>query len=273
MEVLLVSTKGKILHLSSIKTVFPSRLACRSDHGQACGRVETEVVPHIAQGHRALVGPSFREDTHRRIAGAVKGQHTNHVVGATLYFRCGQQNGLDLYFSESIDVTYNDFSYNNNWPVHLIESSYNFIDHNNASHGIRYGPGCSEGGCDSAGMLIEEHSNGNIITHNDLTVGGDGFFLRANNRHCSNNNYIAFNDGSWSLARNLDAEGREFLFDHSVDPLEDANLLELEPAATERMRAALHSHLAVGARPGTRATDVRIDPSIAERLRAMGYLQ
>ncbi len=84
---------------------------------------------------------------------------------------------------------------------------------------------------------------------------------------------ISVNDGSWSLARNLDEEGREFLFDRGVDPLEDANLLELEPAAAERMRAALDSHLAAGARPGTRATDVRIEPAIAERLRAMGYLQ
>ena len=84
---------------------------------------------------------------------------------------------------------------------------------------------------------------------------------------------ISVNDGSWSLARNLDEEGREFLFDRGVDPLEDANLLDLEPAAAERMRAVLDSHLATGARPGTRATDVRIEPGIAEALRAMGYLQ
>jgi arylsulfatase A-like enzyme len=84
---------------------------------------------------------------------------------------------------------------------------------------------------------------------------------------------ISVNDGSWSLARNLNEDGREFLFDRSVDPLEDANLLELEPAAAERMRAALDAHLAAGARPDTRATDVRIEPAIADRLRAMGYLQ
>jgi hypothetical protein len=39
------------------------------------------------------------------------------------------------------------------------------------------------------------------------------------------------------------------------------------------MRAALDAHLAAGARPDTRATDVRIEPAIADRLRAMGYLQ
>jgi arylsulfatase A-like enzyme len=81
------------------------------------------------------------------------------------------------------------------------------------------------------------------------------------------------NDGSWSMARNLDEGRREFLFDRELDPLEDANLVDLEQAAAERMRAVLDAHLSLEARGDTRATDVRIDPNIAERLRAMGYLQ
>ena len=39
------------------------------------------------------------------------------------------------------------------------------------------------------------------------------------------------------------------------------------------MRAVLDAHLSVEARAEARATNVRIDPNIAERLRAMGYLQ
>jgi len=84
---------------------------------------------------------------------------------------------------------------------------------------------------------------------------------------------VSVNDGSWSLARNLDEERREFLFERELDPLEDANLVDLEPAAAERMRAVLDAHLAAEARADTRAADVRIDPTIAERLRAVGYLQ
>jgi arylsulfatase A-like enzyme len=84
---------------------------------------------------------------------------------------------------------------------------------------------------------------------------------------------VSVNDGSWSLARNLDEERREFLFERELDPLEDANLVDLEPAAAERMRAVLDAHLAAEARADTRATDVRIDPKVAERLRAVGYLQ
>ena len=84
---------------------------------------------------------------------------------------------------------------------------------------------------------------------------------------------VSVNDGSWSLARNLDEGGREFLFERALDPQEDANLVDLEPAMAQRMRAVLDAHLAVKARADTRATDVRIDPKIAEALRAVGYLQ
>jgi arylsulfatase A-like enzyme len=84
---------------------------------------------------------------------------------------------------------------------------------------------------------------------------------------------VSVNDGVWSLARNLDDEGREFLFDRRVDPGEDANLIDLEPAAAARMRALLDAHLAAEPLPDTRATDVRIDPGIAQRLRQLGYLQ
>jgi len=84
---------------------------------------------------------------------------------------------------------------------------------------------------------------------------------------------VSVNDGSWSMARNLDESGREFLFDRALDPNEDANLVDLEPGAAERMRAVLDAHLAVEAREDTRASNVRIDPKIAEQLRAVGYFQ
>jgi arylsulfatase A-like enzyme len=81
------------------------------------------------------------------------------------------------------------------------------------------------------------------------------------------------NDGHWTYARNVELDDAEFLFDRSVDPGEQVNLIELEPAQAERMRARLDGHLASGAAEGVLEQDVRIDPAIAERLRAMGYLQ
>jgi arylsulfatase A-like enzyme len=96
----------------------------------------------------------------------------------------------------------------------------------------------------------------------------------------------ALSDGSWTYARNASppeedpeayegkaiAPGAEYLFDRSVDPGENVNLMELEAAEAERMRKRLDEHLAA---PGETVVEpgVRIDPSIADRLRALGYLR
>ena len=97
---------------------------------------------------------------------------------------------------------------------------------------------------------------------------------------------VAVNDGSWSYARNAtppegdptafearaEAPGAEFLFDRSVDPAENVNLIDHEPAHARRLRALLDAHLA-GQSAGVLDQGIRIDPAIAERLRAMGYLR
>jgi hypothetical protein len=68
------------------------------------------------------------------------------------------------------------------------------------------------------------------------------------------------------------APGSEFLFDRRVDPGENLNLLTPEPAEAGRMRDLFDRHLTKeGA--GVVERGVRIDPGIADRLRAMGYLR
>jgi parallel beta-helix repeat protein len=47
-------------------------------------------------------------------------------------------------------------------------------------------------------MLFEEYSHHNRIVGNSLRYGGDGLFIRANNRHGCNHNYVAKNDASFS---------------------------------------------------------------------------
>jgi arylsulfatase A-like enzyme len=84
---------------------------------------------------------------------------------------------------------------------------------------------------------------------------------------------VAVNDGSWTLVRDLEGDRQEHLFDLAVDPREDANLIELEPERAEQMRRLLDAHEQTEARPGVNRDGVRIDPAIAERLRAVGYLQ
>jgi choline-sulfatase len=96
----------------------------------------------------------------------------------------------------------------------------------------------------------------------------------------------AVSDGSWTYARNAKppeddpeayegkaiAPGAEYLFDRRVDPVENANLIGRERDEAERMRAMLDMHLEERD-GGVVEKGVRIDPSIAERLRAMGYLR
>jgi arylsulfatase A-like enzyme len=81
-------------------------------------------------------------------------------------------------------------------------------------------------------------------------------------------------DGHWTYARNSGPgdDRREYLFDRSVDPGENVNLIDREPAMAAQMRALLDAGAAA---PDTdvRRPEVRIEPSIAERLRAMGYIE
>jgi arylsulfatase A-like enzyme len=82
----------------------------------------------------------------------------------------------------------------------------------------------------------------------------------------------AVSDGRWTYARNLDGgTPTELLFDRRVDPGENVDLVAMEPDAAARLRARLDAHRA-GASDALRRTGVHIDPGIAERLRALGYL-
>ena len=68
------------------------------------------------------------------------------------------------------------------------------------------------------------------------------------------------------------APGAEFLFDRRVDPGENVNLVAREADEAERLRGLLDEYLAEGD-AGVVEEGVRIDPGIAGRLRAMGYLR
>jgi arylsulfatase A-like enzyme len=83
------------------------------------------------------------------------------------------------------------------------------------------------------------------------------------------------NDGAWSYARNVppDPDSSEYLFDRALDPDEQVNLILLEKSHALRLESLLREHRESTPAPGVRAPNVRIDPAIAERLRAMGYLE
>jgi arylsulfatase A-like enzyme len=85
----------------------------------------------------------------------------------------------------------------------------------------------------------------------------------------------ALADDGWSYALRVAPDpraGEAQLFDRRIDPGENVDLARREPDEAIRLRTALDAHLAAPPVTGARAQDVHIDPSIAERLRAMGYL-
>ena len=78
-------------------------------------------------------------------------------------------------------------------------------------------------------------------------------------------------DGHWTFARSPGQGGAELLFDRSVDPGENVNLVDFAPDAARRMRALLDAHLEAQSQPDTVRSDIRIDPVLAAKLRALGY--
>ena len=107
-------------------------------------------------------------------------------------------DGLSLVRSERNRVAGNNASYSGNLGIHLLGSSHNTVEDNQADHCIRFTGRFWCDTADSAGILLEEYSHHNRITGNSLRYSGDGFFIRANNGHSSDHNYIARNDASFS---------------------------------------------------------------------------
>jgi len=107
-------------------------------------------------------------------------------------------NGLSLVRSKLNRIAGNNASYSGNLGIHLLGSSHNVVGDNQADHCIRYTGRFWCDTADSAGVLLEEDSHHNRITGNSLRYSGDGFFIRANNGHSCDHNYIARNDASFS---------------------------------------------------------------------------
>ena len=89
-----VPVEGQVIDLASIQLVLAGGVAAGVEHGLAGHRIETEVVPDVGDRHCALVRAALGEDTHRRVAGAIEGQHTDDVVGAVADLVVGLQNRL-----------------------------------------------------------------------------------------------------------------------------------------------------------------------------------
>lgn len=106
----------------------------------------------------------------------------------------------------------NVFSHCSNTCLKLWHSSRNRIRRNQLSYGIRKDPG-EVHARDSTCVLIESGSNGNTLTGNDCTHGGDGIFVRVLNGWDSTGNLFERNDCSWANNNGVEcwAAGNRFV--------------------------------------------------------------
>ena len=106
-------------------------------------------------------------------------------------------NGLDLLRTNDFTVRDSNLSHCSNVGLKLDQASRNrFID-NDISYGIRISPG-EVHARDSTGVLLESGSNDNLFENNDMTHGGNGFFIRVLNGWCSTGNVMKGNDASYA---------------------------------------------------------------------------
>jgi len=123
----------------------------------------------------------------------------------------GSVNGLWLIRSAGNFIVHNDFSRNTGWGIWMWESSHNTILYNNCDWCVRCeDPERFSAGGDSAGIMLSNNNCHNLIAHNTMRYGGDGFFLSGpGGAPTCNDNVIAFNDGSHSPHNAFESTGAE----------------------------------------------------------------
>ena len=122
------------------------------------------------------------------------------------------QNGLMLARSNNARVWNNNFSFLSGLGIALCRASGNRIMHNKVDWCVRgYSHTFYNRGQDSAGILIYEQSNKNIVAFNSVTHGGDGLFLWAGQSTMdtgdggANDNVFYDNDFSFAPTNGMEA--------------------------------------------------------------------
>jgi parallel beta-helix repeat protein len=118
----------------------------------------------------------FRPDTFEQYGAGLLLKWTDGATVTGVTARQGQ-NGIGLFGARGSYVADNDVSHNTGWGIHLWQSAHNIIARNQAHHNVRCESASYSRGCDSAALLLRERSDSNLITDNDLSYSGDGFFL------------------------------------------------------------------------------------------------
>ena len=103
-------------------------------------------------------------------------EDSNRITVRDCTVRHGQ-NALCLKRVNDSKIYDNDFSFNSGWGIALWRSCRNVISRNACDFCVRgYSHGVYNRGQDSAGILMFEQNNENVIAENSATHGGDCFF-------------------------------------------------------------------------------------------------
>ncbi|MEX2177689.1 MAG: right-handed parallel beta-helix repeat-containing protein [Gemmatimonadaceae bacterium] len=120
-------------------------------------------------------------------------------------------NGLMMANTDSLLVWNNDFSFNSGLGIGMYRADHNRIMHNKVDYNVRgYSEGFYRRGQDSAGILMYQQCDSNVVAHNSVTHGGDGVFIWAGQHTMDtgeggvNDNLFYRNDFSWAPTNGIE---------------------------------------------------------------------
>ena len=165
--------------------------------------------------HESLVDwLSFHHNEHDEWLRYGAGAYLVDVHGGEIRDNVAEQgmNGLMLVRSDSLRIHDNTLSYNSGLGLGLYRSASNVIEHNRIDFDVRgYSHGFYRRGQDSAGLLLYEQSDSNVVAYNSVTHGGDGLFLWAGQSTMdtglggANDNLFFGNDFSFAPTNGMEA--------------------------------------------------------------------
>ncbi len=150
------------------------------------------------------------KDEWLRYGAAIYMRNCNNSVISNCTVTNGQ-NALMMTDCNNNIIKQNFFCFNSGLGIGMYRSSNNKIISNNLDWNVRgYSHGVYQRGQDSAGILIYEQSNDNLIQYNSVTHSGDGLFLWAgqttmdNGQGGCNGNKIIHNDFSFAPTNGIE---------------------------------------------------------------------
>ncbi len=126
-----------------------------------------------------------------RGGGVVMDSCTNSIFSSNIM--TNQNDGVALYHSKNITIYNNNLSWNTAYGIRMFFTDSCYIHNNNCSHANRW---TDPSDCAAILLIVSNH---NRIVRNDVTYSGDGIFLgQYQYSQIKNDNYFAYNDGSYS---------------------------------------------------------------------------